>query len=92
MKGKGRTVMCPFLVAVSRPKRNQSKGMTRLAHRLIRCGFRVQSLRVPEEKISLDSDIVLVPFQINKVHQLADTITQRWTEQWLAWYTRIGWK
>lgn len=87
MKRVGPTAMSPFLVAVSGPKRNWSEGMTRLAHRLIRCGFRVQSLRVPEEKISLDSDIVLVPFQTEKILELADTITQKWTEQWLLWYT-----
>ena len=74
------------LVAVTGSQRSLPKIISRLKWRLTRRGFRVQSLKDPQQAVSPSSDIILVPCPMQEVDRLAEQIERKWTEQWQDWF------
>ncbi len=75
-----------LLVVVAGPARTAVKMADHLKNRLSRRGFCVQSLRNSREMISSCSDIVLVVGSDKESDRLAQSIEQKWTEQWQEWF------
>lgn len=76
----------PLVVAIAAPAATAMRVAAQLMGRLIRRGFRVEVMKMPQQPVSPESDIVLVPFRSRQVERLADEITEEWTQQWLTWY------
>lgn len=75
-----------IVVAIAGPGGFAPKTASRLKQKLVQRRLGVQLLKRKEEKVSPETDVVLLSCSNEDVNGLAQWIESEWNEQWNGWF------